>query len=161
MKLATPFSGPQPAAPPVGVLAASLILVASCDAPDPVTLDADLGLLPVVEITTTSYNDRYPERPPYDALNVPVCQIEVDVWFVLPDACSGFGDFTDLGLTGKTWRFEVHGYRSPSTGYCGSRITQPLGFCLPGLGLDPPPPALSSGHYVMIVNGFEGGFDIP
>jgi hypothetical protein len=161
MRSPNPFPRPLPGRGAAGLLAATLVLAVSCETSDPVSPDTDLGVFRVVEIVTTSHNPDYPRRPPGEPPGGPVCQIQVDVWFVLPDACSGFGGLRDLGLDGDTWRFQVQGYRSPSRGDCGGRVAQPMGFCLPGLGLDPPPRALPAGHYVMIVNGFEGGFDIP
>jgi hypothetical protein len=139
----------------LGALALCLLAPACGDNPTGTTGDP---LLPVVGIMMTRLNPYYPERPPGTALNVPVCQVVVSVEVTLPDSCAGFTDFRNLGREGDTFRFEIHS--SPARG-CGPPVSDSLDLCLPGLGEDPPPPALSSGHYGVIVNGFSGGFDIP
>ena len=129
-----------------------------CDAPD--VGNSETGLLRVVGISVTRFNRDYPERPPGTALNRPICQIELDVQVLLPDACTGFGEFTMSGPQNNTFTMEMHGVRNLA-GPCDQGLRTSFGLCLPGLGADPPPPGLAPGHYGVIVNGFAGGFDIP
>ena len=140
------------------VLAMALTAV-SCGTttPTPIT-DA---LLPIVAITTVRLNPYYPERTPTQFLNSPICQIELDVDTIIPNACTGFHNFRNLGRDGNTFRFEVHPSSGASRTTCGGPVHSSFGLCLPGIGADPPPPALPRGHYVVIVNGFAGSFDIP
>ena len=139
----------------VGALALCL-LATDCGGDSPT--DPGDPLLEVVGIRMTSLNTGYPERPPGTPLSSPVCQVVVNVMVILPDICAGFSDFRNLGREGNTFRFEIH---TPGSRGCGLPVSGDIDLCLPGLGEDPPPPALGSGHYVVIVNGFTGGFDIP
>ena len=136
-----------------------LLLAAACDAPDP-TGDSGLGAVRVVGIRLTRLNTHYPEPFPGTALNRPVCQVELDVDVLLSDGCAGFGEFRSLGLQGNTFRFQLDGTRGAVSGCAPA--TSSVGICLPersAPGTTPPP--LPPGHYVVIVNGFAGGFDIP
>jgi hypothetical protein len=135
------------------------LTAASCGTANP-TSSTDT-LLPVVAITTVDLNPFYPERRPTQFLNSPICQIDLDVDTIVPNACTGFGHHSDLVREGNTFHFEVHPSPGATRTTCGGPVHSSFGLCVPGMGADPPPPALPRGHYVVIVNGFAGGFDIP
>lgn len=147
----------------VAACAVTLSLVPlACEAPDPAGASAvDVGLLQVVDISLNTVNESYPERPPGAALNSFICQVWVDVTVVLPDQCTSFSAGAPLEFDGHTFRYEIRGSRRAGSARCGGSVVDVIGLCLPGLGAEPPPPALPPGHYVVIVNGFTGGFDIP
>jgi hypothetical protein len=147
--------------PAIAVIVAATLW--GCDAPTPAAGQRDLGPLQVVGISLESVNPNYPEHAPDEALNSPICQAYVRVDVVMPNACAGFttGTPSQLEITDNTIRFGANGFLPAGSFSCGNPVNDWMSICLPALGALPPPPALPPGHYVMIVNGFTGGFDLP